>query len=96
MNNKVLYFGSGANREKGMIEWVTGNPNLKGIPAVLEGYGLYVQKLDQVPKGKIREILKRAGWNEGFTTYMIKPKAGGKVVGTLWELSLQERELVRD
>lgn len=42
MDNKVLYFGYGANREKGMIEWITGNPNLKGTPAVLEGYGLYV------------------------------------------------------
>lgn len=49
-----------------------------------------------MPKGKIREILKQAGWDEEFTTYMIKPKAGGKVLGTLWELSPQERELVRD
>lgn len=100
-----MYFASGANREKKMMEWITGNPNLKGTPAVLEGYGLYVQRLEQVPDTvspgspinlSPREILKRAGWNEGFTTYMIKPRVGGRVTGTLWELSREERELVRD
>lgn len=106
MTEKVLYFGYGANRDAKMIAAITGKAEseLVGKPATLEGYSLYVQKLDQVPdvlsptapyKITPRQIL-RGGWGGVFESYVIKPDAEGQVTGTLWELTPLERERVRD
>src|SRR3989344_2047062 len=101
---KVFYFGYGVNKEPKMMRWITGNPNLKGKPAVLRGYKLCVQRLDQVPDTVFptapvpvspRTILKD-NWGESFTSYTIKEDPEDEVHGTLWELTLQDRELVRD
>lgn len=101
---KVLYFGYGANRDPKMMGWITGNTELKGKPAVLKGYRLVVQRLDQIPD----EILDTApvsysardmivaNWPDSFTSYTIKEDPEGEVHGTLWELTQQDRDLVRD
>lgn len=104
MESKVLYFGYGANRDQKMMEWITGTKELKGTPAVLKGYKLVVQRLDQIPD----EVLPTApapysarhnvaaNWAESFTSYTIKEDSESEVHGTLWELSQQDRDLVRD
>lgn len=105
MSGKVLYFGYGANRDPRMIAAITGRPaaELTGSPAVLEGYSLAVQRLEQVPDTVVqsapvplspRGMLK--DWGEDFTTYVIHPSKDGKVSGTIWELTTEERELIRD
>jgi hypothetical protein len=102
----VLYFGYGANRHADMISAITGKSpyELKGVPAVLIGYELAVQRLDQVPEGiapgapvKVspRAILE-AAWPPGFTSYVIRSNEDGQVRGTIWELTVDERERVRD
>ena len=105
MGDKVLYFGYGANRQPEMMEAITGNTNLIGRQAILKGFKLCVQRMDQVPDSVFpgspapispKKILKES-WPDNFKTYMIKP--GGEadeVMGTIWELSPLERELVRD
>lgn len=91
---KVLYFGYGANRDPKMMEWITGNPNLTGRQAVLKGYTLCVQRLDQIPDSARENVT--ANWPQSFTSYTIKEDPEGEVHGTLWELTPQDRELVRD
>ena len=105
MERRILYFGYGANSQREMMEAITGNKNLVGQPGVLRGFKLGVQRMDQVPDSVFpgspapispKKILKES-WPDSFETYMIKP--GGEadeVAGTVWELSLLERELVRD
>lgn len=94
MDQKILYFGYGANSQREMMEAITGNRNLKGQPAVLKGYALCVQKLSQVPD-LVKKNLQES-WGDSFETYIIKPDPNGEVAGTIWELSPDERELVRD
>ena len=104
MENKILYFSYGANSRKEMMEAITGNKNLVGKLAILKGFALCVQRLDQVPDAVLssspvslspKKILEES-WSDKFRTYMIKPKENSEVEGMVWELTPQERELVRD
>lgn len=102
--DKVLYFAYGANSHPRMMEAITGNVNLVGKPAVLSDWEIGVQRLSQIPdtaspKAPVpisprTEIVEN--WGEDFETYVIRPAQGKEVHGTLWELTPQERELVRD
>lgn len=77
------------------MEAITGNKDLVGHPAILKGYKLCVQRLDQVPE--VPQKILRESWPDNFESYTIKP--GGKsdkVHGMVWELTPLERELVRD
>lgn len=101
MGNKILYFAYGNNREPEIMQVLTGNKNLVGHEAVLKGYVLGVQMLDQVPSIRLsgfpvspQEVLRRH-WNDSFESYVIKP-GEGEVKGMVWELTNEERELVRD
>lgn len=105
MENKVLYFGYGANSQREMMEAITGNKNLVGKPGILRGFKLCVQRMDQIPDSVFpnspapvspKQIIKE-NWPDSFETYMIKPAdVTDEVMGTIWELTPQERELVRD
>ena len=102
---KVLYFGYGANASKRMMTAITENENLVGRPARLESFKLCVQKLGQVPDEVLatapipvspRALLKESS-PPTFESYVIQPGAPDDfVVGTVWELTLLERELVED
>lgn len=103
---KILYFGYGANRGREMMEAVTGNKNLKGQEVNLKGWELCVQRIGQVPDFiaknspvlvSPRDLLKE-NWPDSFESYIIRPSmdSHSEVVGTLWELTPLERELVRD
>lgn len=106
MEQKILYFGYGANRTVKMMEAITGNPNLIGKPASLRGFKLYVQRLDQIPDTisptapvpiSPKSAILRFDWDETFESYTIKPGSkNDEVSGTVWALTSQERELVRD
>lgn len=100
----IQYFGYGANRDLRMMKAITGADDLSGRPATLKGYGLFVQRFDQIPDVvsqtapapvSPREII-RANWPETFTSYTIKPDPESEVTGTIWELTPLQRELVRD
>ena len=105
MDNKILYFGYGANSQREMMEAITGNKKLVGQPGVLKGYKLCVQKMNQVPDSVFpnspvpvspKQILKES-WGDDFETYIIKPgRETDEVSGMIWTLTPLERELVRD
>lgn len=106
MTKKVLYFGYGANRDARMIAAILGKPaeQLAGRPAVLQDYQLGIQGLDQIPDTIMinapepispRQILRNV-WGDGFESYVIEYRPGSKVTGTIWELTPEERERVRD
>ncbi len=101
MGNKILYFAYGNNREPEIMQALTGNKKLVGHEATLKGYVLGVQRLDQVPKTRMPglpispyEAIKR-NWDDKFESYVVK-KGEGDVKGIVWELTPEERELVRD
>jgi len=101
MGNKILYFAYGNNREPEIMQALTGNKDLVGHEATLKGYVLGVQRLDQVPKTRLPglpispyEVIKR-NWDDSFESYVIKP-GEGEVKGRVWELTPEERELIRD
>ena len=100
---EVLYFGYGANRTPEMMSWITGRGGFEGKPAILEGWNLCIQRLDQIPKvavptssgpQSLQEQL-REEWGDNFETYIIK-SGKGKVLGTLWKIEPEDRELIRD
>ena len=104
--NKVNYFGYGANRDQKMIAAITGLSETelegRGYPAILEGYSLALQRLDQVTDvvaegmpTSPRDVLAE-NWGEDFTSYVIVSNPEGKVAGTVWELTPEERERIRD
>jgi len=101
MGNKILYFAYGNNREPEIMQALTGNKNMVGDEATLKGYVLGIQRLDQVPRTRLPglpispyEAIKRH-WSDSFESYVIK-KGEGEVKGMVWELTPEERELVRD
>ena len=106
MSELVSYFGYGANRDRRMMAAITGKPasKLVGYTGILKGFGLAIQNLDQVPAtlSKDSELpispqeILRDKWGEGFRSYVIFPKVGQGVIGTIWKLTPDERERVRD
>ncbi len=105
-NETVLYFGYGANRDPQMIAAILGRPakELVGQQAVLEGYRLAIQRLDQVPDTVLpkapapispRALLKEC-WDDDFKSYVALADPEGKILGTIWEMTRDERERVRD
>ena len=104
-NKTVFYFGYGGNSLREMMVAITGNENLVGYPATLKGSVLCVQRMDQVPDSVFptspvaispRQLLQQS-WPSSFESYTIKPASeDSEVTGTIWELTPEEREFVRD
>lgn len=81
---KVLFFGYGAYRNKGKISQVLGHNPGEGVGAVLEGYVLVYQTIDQLPES-LREFFRGVYGND-FRAYTIR-KGEGVVSGMLWEIN---------
>ena len=106
MSETVKYFGFGANRDPKMIAAITGKSEneLQGTPAILEGFGLAIQNLHQVPDTIARgsylpisaQAILRGNWGDSFRSYVVFPRLGRQVAGTIWDLSPDDRERIRD
>lgn len=105
-NKSVKYFAYGANRDVRMMSAILGEPvkNIKGEPAILQGYDLGIQKLQDLPDTisshapfakSPRKIVAR-NWPDNFESYVIVSNPDGKVAGTIWYLTPEQRERVRD
>jgi hypothetical protein len=89
-----------------MISFITQRPesDLVSTPAVLEGYNLAVQRLDQIidtvdpraPINKSARELMREDWDESFRSYVLQPNPEGRVLGAVFQLTAEERDLIRD
>jgi hypothetical protein len=92
---RVYFFGYGADCEPDLIHAITGRkPRVIGV-ALLESYELRIQKLNEVTRAGANpyNILHEA-WVGQFKSYVIIPKEGASVRGTLYRISLHDRHLV--
>lgn len=83
------------------MQALTGNKNLVGHEAILKGFKLNLQRLDQVPDVRTiapkspREIL-RESWPDDHEFFAASRDEKDEVAVTVWELNDEERELFRD
>lgn len=106
MNNKqiIKYFGYGSNKDLDMMIHMVGRKDLKGEAGKLFGYELCIQKIENirniVPKPDIlplspRDIIRK-GFGDSFELYMSRPKADGVIYGTIWDLTPEEINRVKN
>ena len=87
----INYFGYGANSTPEMMGAIIGRvPH--GKHALLSNYELCIQRWSEIPEN-VRKMLQ-SGWSPDFKTYCIRPKKGKEIVGTLWEITKDEREIM--
>ena len=89
----VLFFGYGANRSKERLQDILGKKIDPGYGAILQGYVLCVQKLNQIPE-KSRKILEIV-WGDDFRCYTLK-RGKGVVAGIIWELSEVDFTVIKE
>lgn len=100
----IKYFGYGSNKDLNMMIHMVGRKDLKGEPGKLLGYELCIQKIGNirniVPKPDImpfspRDIIRK-GFGDSFELYMARPKADGIIYGTIWNLTSEEINRVKN
>lgn len=100
----VKYFGYGSNRNEEMMAAIVGNKNLKGVPGRLIGFELCIQRLEDIPdnigekspvKISPRQVIKN-NFGDFFELYICRINPEAEVFGTIWDLTEEERNLVKD
>lgn len=89
---KKLFFGYGANRNRSKIRQVIGRDPGEGVGAILEGYSLYLQDMEQIPE-RVRADLQKIFGNS-FKSYTIV-KGKGFVLGVIWAITDEELEKIK-
>jgi len=94
--DRVLYFGYGANRDASMMAAILDRPasELVGHPLVLDNYALVVQRLDQIPESA--STILRGSWDDDFVSYAAVRQEGSKLSGIAWELTQDELDRMND
>lgn len=103
-NRFIYYFGFGTNKDLAMMEHMIGRKNITGEPGKLPGYDVCIQLTKQFrteipadspfPVSPHDLILK--SWGPDFEMYVSKPNPDGVAYGTIWEITIEELELVRE
>lgn len=100
----IKYFGYGSNSDKDMMMHMVGREDLKGEPGKLIGYQLCIQSLDQIrdiipPNSPLkvspREMI-REGFGDKFDLFVAIPKPDAVSYGTIWDLTPEEVDLVKN
>lgn len=94
----IKYFGYGSNKDLDMMVHMVGRSDLKGTPGKLLGYELCLQSLEQIRDHKPlspREIIRQGFGNE-FLLFVAREKTGSEIHGTIWDLTPEEIELVKN
>lgn len=100
----IKYFGHGTNKDKDMMVHMIGRKNILGEPGMLIGYELCIQKgrqfRDTIPKTSPINVSPRAiiinSWGPDFEMYVSRPNPNGVIYGTIWDITSEEFELVRE
>jgi hypothetical protein len=105
MSDKIIkYFGFGTNKDLDMMVHMVGRQDLKGEPGKLIGYEVCIQKsrdmrMDipetspvQIPPGQL--IIDT--WGPDFDMFVSRPNPDAVAYGTIWDLSPEELELVKE
>lgn len=93
MANTVYFFGYGANRDYYKLKEILGKEPKGGKGAILEGFDLAYQTLDQIPEVP-RSFLQKV-WGDIFRSYTLK-KGTGCVSGVVWELEPEDVEKLKE
>lgn len=91
--DSVLFFGYGANRQREKITQVIGKDPGTEIGAILEGYQLAYQSVDQVPQ-PAQDLLVKLYGNE-FKAFTLK-EGNGIVQGCVWTISKEDFEKIKE
>ncbi len=98
----IKYFGFGTNKDLDMMAHMVGNNNLKGVPGKLLGYELCIQDINQIrdeiihPFDRSPRAIIKAGFGENFKLYTSRQKVGAVTYGTIWDLTEEEFEKVKN
>lgn len=100
----LAYFGYGTNRDHDMMAAMIGRDHLEGVKATLPGYELVIQDLEHIsdkvlPTAPVprspREIMGTA-LGKKAKLYIIRPNPKSFTHGTIWQITDEEYEMVRD
>ncbi|OGE31668.1 hypothetical protein A2631_00785 [Candidatus Daviesbacteria bacterium RIFCSPHIGHO2_01_FULL_44_29] len=100
----VKYFGYGSNADRDMMVHMVGREDLKGEPGKLIGYQLCIQTLDQIRdivpeaspvKTSPREMIRQT-YGDSFELFIAIPKPDAVAYGTIWDLTPEEVNLVKE
>lgn len=101
----IKYFGFGTNRDLEMMEHIIGRKGIKSEHGRLIGYELTIQRTDQFrteipatspnPKISARDLIIES-WGPKFEMFTSRPNPTGIIYGTIWDITPEELELVRE
>lgn len=100
----IAYFGFGSNKDLEMMQHIIGRNDIHGIPGHLIGYDLCIQLGRQfrteIPKNSPAPISPRdliiRSWGPDFQMFVSKPNPTGITYGTIWFITPEELQLVRN
>jgi hypothetical protein len=105
MKTTINYFGFGTNRDLEMMEHMIGRKNIKGEHGKLMGYEITIQRADQfrteIPptspnqKMSVKDLIMKS-WGPKFEMFTSRPNPKGVAYGTIWYITPEELELVRN
>jgi len=90
---KVFFFGYGAYKDYYRLAEIIGKNPEGGEGALLEGFDLGVQNIDNIPK-EPREILLKV-WGNNFQAYTMK-RGTGFIQGRVWLLDEEDLEKIKE
>lgn len=100
----LSYFGYGSNRDHDMMAAIIGRDNLSGIRGIIFNYELVIQNIEHIPDKILstapvahspRGIMKRS-LGDKAKLYIIRPRHGAITYGTIWQITPEEYEMVRN
>jgi len=90
--SEVVFFGYGANYDINRIRSIIGHEPKGGEGAILKGYSLGIQSLNNIPE-KEKSVLKKV-WGENFEAYTLV-SGTGYINGRLWIISEEDLEKIK-
>jgi hypothetical protein len=90
--NKILFFGYGSNRSKQKIREALQRDPGQGIGAILHGFTLNVQSLNQIPP-EVQKFFQQIYGND-FKAYTIK-EGKGIIAGVIWQITNEDLEKLK-
>lgn len=100
----ILYFGFGTNKDMAMMQHMIGREDIAGVPGRLLGYEVCIQKARQMrtlvpptsPVSKTPRQLIIDNWYDDFPMFVSRPNPLGIAYGTIWSITPEEMQLVRN
>ncbi|MBI4919075.1 hypothetical protein HY837_04035 [archaeon] len=102
--NLIAYFGFGTNRDLAMMQHMIDRKKIKGEHGRLIGYEITIQKANQfrteIPKTSPYPVSPKnlilRSWGPKFEMFTSRPNPTGVAYGTIWYITPEELELVRE